>query len=296
MSTKRPIAVRMPDYGVCAGESVHQPGFQMAYRVDPFHKILYIFRGEVCYQEMGQPDLIVFSQGSFLPVPARKQHRIRDITPATLLLLCLSEAFVNSDPDIRQVWSVLQNRRFSSPKPGKNLCQLLERALRRVLFEQNYAQLGSKTVICAEARSILVSLSRLPEKVQDDSSHRRVAGVLDRIKRTFYIHWDLDMAANSASLSRRQFSQLFRKITGQTFLQALTELRLTHTAELLEKGNHSIIGAAFSSGFEDISHFYRLFHKHYGMPPGAWLAAREEAAPETLAENKPVKRVAARPG
>lgn len=280
MPTKRPIAVQMPDYGVYAGESVHQPGFRMADRVDPFQKILYIFRGEIYYEEMGEPDPVVFSQGSFLPVPAGKRHRFRDITPATLLLLCLSEAFVSSNPDIRQVWSVLENRRFSPLRPGRNLCQNLERALRRVLFEQNYAQLGSKTVICAEARSILVSLSRLPEKVQDDSSHRRVTGVLDRMKRTFYTHWNLDTAASSASLSRRQFSQLFREITGQTFLQALTELRLVHTTELLKKGSHSIVGAAFSSGFEDISHFYRLFSKYYGMPPGAWLAKHEESSGE----------------
>ena len=65
--------------------------------------------------------------------------------------------------------------------------------------------------------------------------------------------------------------------TGRTFLEQLTELRLTHAARLLEENRHSIIGAAFSSGYGDLSHFYRLFRHRFGQPPRTWLEKRPGA-------------------
>ena len=67
---------------------------------------------------------------------------------------------------------------------------------------------------------------------------------------------------------------LARELTGRTFLEQLTELRLTHAATLLRDNRHSIIGAAFSSGYGDLSHFYRLFRARFGQPPRAWLEKR----------------------
>ncbi|MBM3873395.1 MAG: helix-turn-helix transcriptional regulator [Verrucomicrobia bacterium] len=48
------------------------------------------------------------------------------------------------------------------------------------------------------------------------------------------------------------------------------ELRLAHAARLLASGDHSILGAMFSSGFGDASHFYRLFRGRFGVAPGRW--------------------------
>ena len=72
-------------------------------------------------------------------------------------------------------------------------------------------------------------------------------------------------------MSRRHFSNLFRALTGRSFLEQLTELRLTHAASLLRDNRHSIVGAAFSSGYGDLSHFYRLFRTRFGEPPRTWL-------------------------
>ncbi|NBX60141.1 MAG: helix-turn-helix domain-containing protein, partial [Opitutaceae bacterium] len=59
---------------------------------------------------------------------------------------------------------------------------------------------------------------------------------------------------------------------GRTFWAVLNDLRLAHAAMLLQRGEHSIMGVMFSCGFNDVSHFYRMFRQRYGAAPRAWLA------------------------
>jgi len=127
-------------------------------------------------------------------------------------------------------------------------------------------------------RRLLVTLARLPAEMPADLATRRVANVVRELAETFYEPWSLDRACARAGMSRRHFSKLFRVQAGRTFLEHLTELRLVHAAKLLEESRHSIIGAAFSSGYSDLSHFYRLFRARFGHPPRTWLEKRRGAA------------------
>jgi AraC family L-rhamnose operon regulatory protein RhaS len=105
-----------------------------------------------------------------------------------------------------------------------------------------------------------------------------VGAVVREIEETFYDQWDLDKAAGRTGLSRRRFTDLFRDVSGKTFAEFLTGIRLSHAARLLEGGEHSVTGVIFSCGFNDVSHFYRLFRQRYGSPPGKWTHAGRRSA------------------
>ncbi len=47
---------------------------------------------------------------------------------------------------------------------------------------------------------------------------------------------------------------------------------------LLGEGRHSVIGAAFSSGYGDLSNFYRLFRQRHGLPPREWADRAQRKA------------------
>lgn len=58
-----------------------------------------------------------------------------------------------------------------------------------------------------------------------------------------------------------------------TFGEYVRRLRLVHAGELLRdpnEGRKSIIEIAYEVGFNDLSHFYRLFKQQHGMAPGAY--------------------------
>ena len=131
------------------------------------------------------------------------------------------------------------------------------------------------------AAQVLGALARVPAQAAADDAEQRVAAVARDLAESFYEPWSLERACAQAAMSRRHFSALFRRLTGRTFLDQLTEHRLTHAAVLLNDNRHSIIGAAFSSGYGDLSHFYRLFRARFGKPPRAWLEKSRGAALRT---------------
>ncbi|QYM79856.1 AraC family transcriptional regulator [Horticoccus luteus] len=278
MSVSRPIPVELPPHGVAFVESVHGPRFHMAERIDPFHKIIYVLHGRIACSIKGDATPVHAPAGTVVCVAAGVGHKITDSEPATLLLLCFSRDFVRSVPGLDSLWEKLTPARPAALRPGRTWAQQFETYWRAAVVEQAGVRLGREIVIRAAAENALVALARRPAGLSSDAARRRVETVARELAATFYEPWSLERACAQADLSRRQFSKLFREVTDRSFLAELTERRLTHAAQLLRAQRHSVVGAAFSSGYGDLSHFYRLFRARFGHPPRAWLEKRPDAA------------------
>lgn len=271
----RPISVTLPNHGLVFAESVHGPRFRMAERADPFHKIIYVLQGQVRLSETGHAKVLEATAGAALCVNAGMRHQVSDIKPPTLLLLCFAPELLGRDHEIERLWSRLTSKRAAGIRPG-SWGTRFEALWRAGIVEQTGSQPGREIALRAAAENILVALARVPVDAPTDMAANRVANVVREVAETFYEPWSLERARARAGMSRRHFSKLFRVQIGCSFLEHLTELRLTHAAHLLEDNHHSIIGAAFSSGYGDLSHFYRLFRARFGHPPREWLEKRQD--------------------
>lgn len=269
MPVLRPILVRLPPAGVAFAESVHGPGFRMAERADAFHKLIYVLQGRVELRptEAGRP--LDAHAGTVLCVAAGVRHRIADREPPTLLLLCFAPAVLERDAPLERLWASLTPGRAAVWAGAWG--SRFEGLWRAGIAEQAGDRPGRDVALRAAAANILVAVARAPADVPADAASRRVAVVVRELAHTFYEPWSLERACRRAGMSRRHFSKLFRDQTGKTFLDHLTALRLEHAAALLRENRHSIVGAAFSCGYGDLSHFYRLFKAHFGEPPRTWL-------------------------
>jgi AraC-like DNA-binding protein len=261
-------------------ESVHEEDFLMARRADPYPKLVYLLKGVVQW-EMGDAVLRpAVGAGTVWVVPAQVPHRFQDLEPATLLLLGLSPERVQAGASASwsEVWRGLvgevgEGQRLTLDRGAR---QRVEGAWRRALLEQSHPRVGAEVVLQALAAEVLVLLARLPAMDAERSSRRRVQAVARELEETFFESWTVERAAQRAGLSRRRLTALFREVTGQSLGERVTELRLAYAARLLASGDHSILGAMFSSGFGDASHFYRLFRARFGVPPGRWREVSEE--------------------
>ncbi len=267
----RPVPVALPAHGVAFAESLHAADFRMPARTDPFHKLIYVLRGHVLYQIQPYTSERPAGPGSLLALAHGTVHQLRDRTPATLLLLCLAPAWLADDPPRRALWRTLAHRgHWHLPSAGLT-GERFENLWRRALLEQRESRPAAPVALHALAAQILVAVARQPDTpAPADPATSRVAAVARELAETFYDEWTLDHAATRAGLSRRHFSELFRSHAGETFLTTLTRLRLDHAAQLLRGGAHSVTGVAFSCGYRDLSHFYRVFRRRFGRPPGQW--------------------------
>lgn len=273
MKVSRPLSVTLPSYGVLFAASAHSADFHMAQRADPFHKLLYVLEGAVAYREAGRATPVTIEAGTLLIVPRGLAHQIDDVRPSNLLLLCLTDTFLQPDPDLPELWRMLAEtprRQMLLSRPTR---LRVETMWRRAMLETAHARIGGAVTARTLAAQVLVLLARLPARLTKDDATRRVAAVTREVGETFFDEWHLDRAAARAGLSRRRFSELFRAANATTFWEHLNELRLAHAARLLREGEHSITGVMFSCGFNDVTHFYRLFRARYGAPPRAWVSA-----------------------
>lgn len=74
-------------------------------------------------------------------------------------------------------------------------------------------------------------------------------------------------AARACGLSRYDFSRKFRAAFGMTFREYQLRARINEARRLLVAGNISVTGVAYSVGFNDGSHFARMFRRFTGVLP-----------------------------
>ncbi|MGN1203374.1 MAG: helix-turn-helix domain-containing protein, partial [Eubacterium sp.] len=70
-------------------------------------------------------------------------------------------------------------------------------------------------------------------------------------------------------MSRANFCRVFKKETGNTFLQYLNNLRIAYAHSLLTETNMPIQRISEKSGFSSVLHFDRVFKNIHGITPSA---------------------------
>lgn len=76
-----------------------------------------------------------------------------------------------------------------------------------------------------------------------------------------------DQVAKLIHLTPSAFSRFFKTHTGQTFVDFLNQIRLTHAHKLLTTSDKSIASIAFHSGFSNLSNFNRKFKAQKKVTP-----------------------------
>ena len=83
----------------------------------------------------------------------------------------------------------------------------------------------------------------------------------------------LENAAQALGYSRNYLSHRIKKLSGMSFNELLSNLRVDHARKLLGH-EMTVLDAALDSGFETERSFYRTFKKITGMTPGEYLRKR----------------------
>ena len=149
--------------------------------------------------------------------------------------------------------------------------------LREIAAEDEEHTVGYQLMIKANILKILTLLIRSSQdkKKSDRSLSRktmeikRLANVFDYINQHYDDKLTLTEAAEMAYMSPNYFSQYFKKVTGQKFSDYVNGLRIKKAKELLDTGEYTVVDAAMSCGFRNMSSFYRMYKRYTGSTPVA---------------------------
>lgn len=239
-----------------------------------FAKLIHVFEGRG--RLLTPKGAYSLNPGRLAVIPSGQQHRIADDEPLSLYVLCLRDSVLSS------ATAAATCRSAAHPA----LSELAERSFCEMLYEQTTRHPGWESIVTGLALTLWGGWVRAERgqretshRFEAGSSHHRMEAYIDDLKQSFYREETLEAAACRCGLGVRRFTQIFRELTGKSWLSFVRELRLAHARRLLRATSRSIISVCFECGFEDLSNFYRAFRKSCGMSPQQW---RESQTPEKL--------------
>ena len=105
----------------------------------------------------------------------------------------------------------------------------------------------------------------------------RVDAIRQTLETRFSRPHSLHQLAESVGMSTFHFARIFSELEGIPPHRYLLQVRLKSADRMLRNGA-SVTDACFAAGFNNLSHFVRLFQRHYGTTPSAF--ARNRRAPD----------------
>lgn len=104
-------------------------------------------------------------------------------------------------------------------------------------------------------------------------------GVLAAIRhiRTHYAETlEVDALASLAGLSKFHFLREFKRVTGQTVVTYINNLRVERAVRMLDAGGTTVAAVAAACGFASHSYFSKTFYRLRGVHPSALLAGNKK--------------------
>lgn len=106
-----------------------------------------------------------------------------------------------------------------------------------------------------------------PHQNINNSDAARLLHIRDEIIRDLSVPPVLRELAQIAAMSETKLKQLFKQAFGTTIYNYYQQARMEEAAFLLKQGKYSVAEVGYEMGFSNLSHFSRLFEKHYGLNP-----------------------------
>ncbi len=180
--------------------------------------------------------------------------------------------------------------KFLSMPEIKGIVRLLDRARRGVMFnsgtKKNVGVKIQKLVEIDGFQKVIMLLEILNDLALSDEytllnadglafetslqESTKIDLIFKHINQNFERHISLDEIADKASMTVPAFCRYFKKSTGKTFTKLVNEYRVVHATKLLSESTSSISDISFECGFNNFSHFNKLFKEFTGKSASSY--------------------------
>ncbi|HHV96930.1 MAG TPA: AraC family transcriptional regulator [Clostridiaceae bacterium] len=147
--------------------------------------------------------------------------------------------------------------------------------LQKIICEWTEAKEGYRPMIRLLLGELLLYLNRNYKKdVSTEnnnyiitSSYQRIREVLDYIHSNFQHQLTLDKLSQKALMHKTYFSAFFKKATGYTVTEYITNLRINTACNLLKSSSLTVKEISAMCGFNTVSNFNKAFKKALAQKP-----------------------------
>jgi AraC-like DNA-binding protein len=153
------------------------------------------------------------------------------------------------------------------PTMVSNVADLVECYFGRELYFQVGCKANMLRLLYALARHFWVSESLRLVMARQQATAERLKPVFEFISTHSAEMIAVGKGASLAHLSESRFSRVFKQISGMTFVNYITHVRLSRALRMLRESSATIGEIALATGFSDQSYFDRRFKTAFGRTP-----------------------------
>ncbi|MGG7666913.1 helix-turn-helix transcriptional regulator [Dyadobacter sp. BHUBP1] len=157
---------------------------------------------------------------------------------------------------------------FMSPEMALVVNELVDGCLVRALPE-TYYRLKSLELLYL----LFTSLSNRHQVPQQHLRNEDIAAVYrvrDKIERSLDKPWILNELVKLSGMNAIRLRRIFVQVFGKGIYEYYQFLRMQEAARLMQQERISVSEAGYRVGFTNLSHFGRLFERHFGAKPKKW--------------------------
>ncbi|WP_020527510.1 AraC family transcriptional regulator [Flexithrix dorotheae] len=108
------------------------------------------------------------------------------------------------------------------------------------------------------------------DKEVNENEGKRLNDIFQFTFNEYHREISLKEAAGIVHMTPSSFCRFFKQRTRKTYLDFLTEIRISNACKLLLQKKYSITEICFLSGFNNVSNFNRKFKRFMGMNPSSY--------------------------
>ena len=244
-----------------------------------FFEMFYVLDGQCVHRVGGQRS--VLGAGDLCLIQPHVTHSL-DVSDESIVIdvLMRRSTFRNYFYSILQGDNVLSNFFLSTLYSRQGISYLifhtggddpLYRAFTELCGEFFEKKDYYSTLVNALLTKVFVHLLRShlgsSEMPEDEARDTQTAVRIARYLQLNAANADLNAMAAELHYSPEYTSRQIRRITGRTFIQLLTTVRLENAEHLLRDTALPVADIAATVGYESTEHFIRTFRRHKGMTP-----------------------------
>ncbi|WP_235297670.1 helix-turn-helix domain-containing protein [Portibacter marinus] len=229
---------------------------------------------QICWIKKGEGTLIVqadiyrFKKGDVFIIASNRAHLFKNETDKSVETLSL---FFSTNPlnnILMNVPEMEESRKYFNQISSCNLLDPQIHTLLERIYKSNYLQGLSHFIELLE-----LIIHTLPKETNinlaySDKSENKLRKTIEFTMENMTNPIQISDLAKYTNYTPEAFCRFFKKRTGRTYIDYLNDLRVNVASQkILQQEVSDIKSIAFSTGFNNVSHFNRVFKKYKGCSP-----------------------------
>ena len=242
-----------------------------------YNKILFFEKGAGTFEYENRSQHV--ESPALIRTTPMASHRIVDYPgqPTVIHGLCLTTGALQRFQEIAAAWrdliSIMPESEILPIRNGFH-AQQYRRLLQEMLQEVDVRRTHADTMLVGLATVMLAVLLRNIAQDQQvefsTATTPAIAETIEYINHHFTEPLTVAELAQQTGMAYRTFTQHFRRSTGMSAVAYINQLRVQYALQRLQSTG-DVMSSAFSAGFGDLGHFYRVFRRNFGVSPHRYL-------------------------